>query len=966
MSRPPGIQQACAVSGEAHTAADTIDPGSPWRAVARSAAFNAPYLARLMAQRPDLIEGMDADWPQRRCDSAIRTARSLARDPPPLAEAMARLRRAKAELHLAAAIADLAQVWPLARVTGALTSFADASLAAAVALAARAAVERGEIETSDPDDPRGPLPGMAFIAMGKMGAGELNYSSDIDFSVFYEPAAMRLVAGAEARAVALRIVQVVVKALEEITADGYVFRTDLRLRPDPASTPPAVTIAAAEIYYQSLGQNWERAAFIKARACAGDAPLGRQFLKGLESYVWRRHLDYAAVADVHSIKRQILTAHRSAGLDEAVFDVKLGSGGIRDIELHAQTQQLILGGRNPSLRERATLAALAALGKAGVIDTDAREGLSEAYEFYRAVEHRIQMLEDAQTHRIPKDAETRARLAALCGFADLGAFEQALVARRARVAEIDRRLFGRFESLADPLGALSFTGVEDNPDTLATLERLGFSDPARVAETIRGWHHGRVRAMRAERAREILTALTPRLLRAISAAGDPDATFRRFAVFFAGLNAGVQVLALLQAQPKFLEELVSALALAPRLAHQLARCPALLDAMIDPRFERPLADEQPGERRALIDAAVGGAEGFEQALNAARRAKREEAFRIGMQVLSGRATAQAAGAAHADLAEAVVGALAAAALAEVERLHGAQPGAFSVLALGKFGGRELAEGSDLDIMLVYDAPEHSRSGGGRGVSAVDFYARLTQRLISALSAPTEEGILYEVDMQLRPSGSKGPVAVQLSSFARYYADEAWTWELLALTRLRLVAGDPELGARVTATARAALARGHDSARILAGVADMRARMDRERPARGQWDLKLAPGGFVDIEFIAQAGQLLAAHAHPDVLAPNTGEALGRLAQAGALDPAAAATLREAWSLLTLLHQALRICVEGEFDPQSASGGLKKLLARVAGVRDFSEVEARLAALQARVRELFLAFAAADGSAIVGR
>jgi glutamate-ammonia-ligase adenylyltransferase len=448
------------------------------------------------------------------------------------------------------------------------------------------------------------------------------------------------------------------------------------------------------------------------------------------------------------------------------------------------------------------------------------------------------------------------------------------------------------------------------------------------------------------------------MLRAIVAAGDPDETFQRFAKFFSGLNAGVQVLALFQAQPTFLEEVVSALALAPRLADQLSRRPALLDAMIDLRFEKPLAEETSKERRTLIANTISNADGFEARLNAARRVKREEAFRIGMQILSGRATAEAAGAAYADLAEAAIEALAQTALAEVERLYGVQPGVFTVLALGKFGGRELAEGSDLDIMLVYEALEGA--GDGR-VSPVDFYARLTQRLISALSAPTEEGLLYDVDMQLRPSGSKGPVAVRFSSFERYYAAEAWTWELLALTRLRPVAGDHDLGARVVAAARAVLTREHSTARILADVADMRARMDRERPARGAWDFKLAPGGFVDIEFIAQAGQLLAASGDPKVLSVNTGEALVALEAAGALDPHAAATLKEAWRLLTMLHRTLRVCLEGEFDPDAANEGLKRLLARVAGAPDYSSVAARLADLQARVRELFAAFVAADGT-----
>lgn len=962
------IDAAIAPAETVATAADAIDRASSWRGVARAAAHNAPYLARLMMRRPEWLAEMDEGWVEAACTRAIETARAIALDPPPFDEGMAALRQAKAMVHLATALADLARVWPLGEFTSVLTHFADASLAASIAMAARVMAERGEIAAPDYAGAHGPIPGIAFIAMGKMGAGELNYSSDIDFSVFYDPERVPAAANREARAIAMRCVQLVVKAMEEMTEDGYVFRTDLRLRPDPASTPPAVTIAAAEIYYQSLGQNWERAAFIKARAAVGDVPLGRAFLKSLEGYVWRRTLDYDAVSDVYSIKRQILSAHKSADLTDPVFDVKLGRGGIRDIELHAQTQQIVRGGRDVSLRTPATIPALWALARAGAITEESRDGLCEAYVHYRDVEHRIQMLEDAQTHKVPSDPEARARVAALSGFADLAAWERALVERRARVAAIDHDFFGRFGSLADPMGSLIFTGVEDNAETLETLTRLGFADASFVAGTIRGWHHGRIRAMRAERARELLTALTPQILRVIAASSTPDQTFQRFASFFAGLNAGVQVLSLFRAEPKFLEEIVSALALAPRLADTLARRPALLDAMIEPRFERPLAQDAQGERRALVAAAVATADNFEDALNAARRVKREEAFRIAMQVLNGKASAEAAGAAHADLAEAMVDALASAALQEVERMHGAQPGVFTVLALGKFGGRELAEGSDLDVMLVYDAPENARSHGERALSPVDFYARVTQRLISALSAPTEEGLLYEVDMQLRPSGSKGPVAVRFSSFERYYADEAWTWELLALTRLRAIAGDKDLGERVSKAARAVLTRARDPARLLADAANMRALMERERPARSAWDLKLAPGGFVDLEFIAQTGQLRAAHAHPDVVNANTGEALAALAAAGALTPAHAAQLQEAWAFYSHMHQALRICVDGDFDLAAAPEALKKLLAQVAGEGGFDAVQSRLARLQTAVRAIFAETigAHADGSAAPAR
>ena len=935
----------------ARGAAPPAFAGSPFEQAAASAVANAPYLKRLIERRPDLLADLNARWPERMVCEALAAATDIAASPLPLDEGMRALRRAKDAVHLATALADLSRTWPLDRITGALTDFADASLRAAVAMGARERSERGQL-TLGPD---GAVPGFALIAMGKMGAGELNYSSDIDFSAFFDP---QIFPAQEPRVAAVRLVAPIARVMEEVTPDGYLFRTDLRLRPDPGSTPVAVSVAAAEHYYQTLGQNWERAAFIKARAVAGDLHCGQDFLASLQPFIWRKHLDFAAVEDVHSIKRQILSAHRSAELGVPAFDVKLGRGGIRDIELFAQTQQLILGGRNPKLRASGTLAALAALTEAGAIAPAARDALSEAYVFFREIEHRIQMLEDAQTHQLSEDADARARVAALAGFETLRDFDAAVVERRRIVSEIDHQLFGRGDSLADPLGSLIFTGVEDHPETLSTIERLGFANPAHVSQTIRGWHHGRIRAMRSERARELLTRLTPRLLRAFSAAGEPDQAFARFASFFAGLNAGVQVLALLDARPALLDLLARLLTLAPRLADKLARRPALLDALIEPRLAAPLSQDAPGERRAELFERLGGDQTFEARLNSARRFQREEAFRIGVQLLEGSISAAEAGVAHAELAEACVAAMAEAALNEVRRTLGEEPGHFAVLALGKFGGRELAEGSDLDLMLVYEAPEEA------GASAGDYYTKLTQRLLSALSAPTEEGALYEIDTKLRPSGSKGPVAVRLSSFERYYAEEAWIWELQALTRLRAVAGDAALGRRVEEIAREALARPRDVTRTLAEVADMRALMDRERPSKTELDLKLAPGGFVDIEFIVQGLQLTAGALTGAVLSPNTGEALSKLAATGLLAPAASARLAGAWRLWSDLTQMLRVCVAGEFNPDTAPPPLLARLASIAGVDSPATLLARIGTVQQAVRGDFLQIVGApsDGSA----
>lgn len=919
-------------------------PASWSEALAAACAY-APYLARLAERDADFAARVSRLGAPHGVAEALALARTDAGDES-FEAVMARLRTAKRHAHLAIAVADLAGAWTLEDVTGALSDLADIALR--TALRASVALLAGRGLMPAPADADNPAPGLILIAMGKHGARELNYSSDIDFSVFFDAQTLPAI-GCEPRQLAVRLTQAIVRMLEELTVDGYVFRTDLRLRPDPASTPVAVSLAMAENYYQSVGQNWERAAFIKARACAGDIAAGEAFLKTLTPFLWRRSLDYAAIADVHSIKRQILAQHNRAALGSGAFDVKLGRGGIRDIELFAQTQQLILGGRDPSLRVRGTKAALAALRAAGRVTADVEATLVEAYDLYRAVEHRIQMLADAQTHKVPDDVGDRERLAALAGFEDWPALDAVLASRRNAVAQIDARLFSAEESLADPLGSLVFTGVEDDPETLETLRRLGFADPARVSATVRGWHHGRIRATRAERAREILTAIMPRLLRAIGESGEADGAFQRFDEFLSGLPAGVQVLALLQAHPKLLADLADVLGLAPRMAAELSRRPALLDAMVDPAFSRALDSDDPEFRRVALQRIVRTSDQFEPAINAARRFHREEALRIAVQTLQGRASASAAGKAYADLADACVDALAEVALAEVARLHGDPPGAFAIVGLGSFGGHEMTAGSDLDIMLVFDAADGAQSTGGRALLAGEYFTKLTQRLVSALSAPTEEGLLYDVDMKLRPSGSKGPVAVRLSGFAHYYAKEAWTWELMALTRVRIVAGDMILGAHVVEAARRALMVPRDPDAIRADARAMRALMDKERPARGVWDLKLAPGGMVDIEFIAQTLSLVTG---PKAQAPGTQRALERLRDEGALTTADHDDLARAHHLYADLNQFIRLCGDELFDPARAPARLKARLAQLAGECDLAALETRLSASQHRVRGIF--------------
>lgn len=906
-----------------------------WPALAPVAGAS-PYLAGLMRRRPaHLRRILETDPAEQLADILSRTD-ALDGEPETMRQP---LRVLKADLHLLTALADLGGVWSLDQVTDALSRFADAACRAALRAVGTEQRARGRL-VSPADDARGPIPGLFGLAMGKHGANELNYSSDIDISLFYEPRLLTLALreGEEMQDFANRVAKGLGGLLTERTGDGYVFRVDLRLRPDPSSTPPVIAAPAALAYYESVGQNWERAAFIKARPVLGDMRAAGRFLKALTPFIWRRSLDYAAVLDIQAIKRQIHVHKTGEGLDAAGANLKLGRGGIREIEFYAQTQQLILGGRDPKLREPRTLDALKALSAAGHVPPDVTEELSSAYVELRGLEHRVQMLEDEQTHKLPQNSERRAAVAALAGEADLALFDASVEGLLLGVNQRYGELFEGGEELDSVYGSLVFTGVENDPETLATLSRMGFADPASVADTIRSWHHGRIPATRTERGRELFTRLAPRLLEALARSGAPDAAFPRFAAFFSGLAAGVQVQALFLNQPKLFEMVVGVMVFAPRLARTLGRQPAALDGVLDARFLTDLTEDTGLTEQMMREAEEAG--DFEGAMNAVRRLHREQLFRIGLHAMTGRAGPEAAGRGYAALADAAMRTLAPAALVETERLGGAFPGAVAVVALGKAGSREMTAGSDLDLMTLYEAPDGAMSAV-KGWSADVFYVRFTQRLISALSAHTAEGGLYEVDMRLRPTGSKGPVSVRLSAFEDYYAGEAETWEFMVLTRARVVwASDPAFANRVAETIEAVLRRPRPGVDVAADVRKMRALMDRERRPHGFWDLKLSPGGQVDAEFAAQYRQLQAAAAGGP-LTVSTLEALHD-----------DAVLAEAWRLQQRLSQLLSAAFEGRVDPEAEPSVFQLRLAEAAGAADFDTLKRELTDLRARARAAF--------------
>ncbi|WP_242914913.1 bifunctional [glutamine synthetase] adenylyltransferase/[glutamine synthetase]-adenylyl-L-tyrosine phosphorylase [Brevundimonas pishanensis] len=895
------------------------------------------YLGGIARRWPAILHRVLTTPPDERLAALLAETEAL--DGPP-DETKSALRLLKAELHLMTALSDLGGAWSLDQVTGAIARFADAAAQAALASAASGWRRRGKL-TSAADDPRGPVPGLFVLAMGKGGAFELNYSSDIDLSLFYDPEVVASVLddSVEPQNFCNRLAQGLATLLTERTADGYVFRVDLRLRPDPSSTPPVVAAPMALTYYEGVGQNWERAAFIKARVCAGDQAEGAEFLKALKPFIWRRSLDYQAVLDIQSIKKQIHTYKTGEGLEAAGANLKLGRGGIREIEFFVQTQQLILGGRNPQLRSPRTLDALEALTEAGHITPQTCDQLKAAYRVLRDLEHRVQMLQDEQTHALPADPETRAKVAALYGEDDLAEFDRRIEELLVSVNGIYGELFSEGEQLSSDFGSLVFTGVENDPGTLETLARMGFTEAASVSETIRNWHHGHINATRSARGRELFTRLAPRLLEAVAATGAPDAAFRRFATFFSGLKAGVQVQALFLNQPRLFEMVVGVMAFAPRLARILGRQPQALDGVLDARFLIPLGEDTGVVDQLIAEAAEAG--DFENAMNVVRRLQREQAFRIGMNVITGRASAVQAGLTNTSLADGCMKALSPAALAEAERMGGKLAGGeVAVVALGKAGSREMTAGSDLDLMTIYNAPADAVTDA-KGWGAETFFGRFTQRLIAALSAHTAEGGLYEVDMRLRPTGSKGPVSVRLNSFVEYYAQEADTWEFMALTRARVVwATSDRFAKQVADTLEAVLRRPRPGVDVGADVRKMRDLMDRERRPKGFWDMKLTPGAQVDAEFVGQYRQLMHA-ANRGALTVSTLEALTD-------DP----LLAESWRYHQHLAQIMACAFDGRGDPDQEPAGFQQALAKSAGEEDFEALKAALVRLRQSARVAF--------------
>lgn len=868
-------------------------------------AGTSPYLKGLIERERDWLP-QALSGPDQAMVELMDVARALAPD-----QLKPGLRVAKRRMALLTALADISGAWPLEKVTAALTDFG--ALAADVAAKAEIAalIRRKKLPGMTEDDVE-TATGMVILAMGKMGAHELNYSSDIDLIVLFDETRYDPDDFYDARHGMVRATRNFCATLSDKTADGYVFRTDLRLRPDPAVTPVCMAMEAAERYYESLGRTWERAAYIKARACAGDIAAGERFLETLRPFVWRRHLDFAAIQDAHDMRLRIRENKGTGGsLSIPGHDMKLGQGGIREIEFFTQTRQLIAGGRDPDLRVRGTVPGLAALASKGWVPGDVADRLIDHYRAHREVEHRIQMIHDAQTHKVPQSEDGIERVACLMG---LSSTELTTDLTR-RLTEVHDLTEGFFAPGA---------GATPAPEQEVTFDK---SILARWAS---------YPALRSQRGRRIFDRLKPELLSRLAKTAQPEEALVALDGFLAGLPAGVQLFSLFEANPQLIDLLIDIVGTSHALASHLSRNASVFDAVIGGSFFADWPGQQ--DLQAELEQALAAESDYETQLDLARRWCKEWHFRVGVHHLRGLIDGAQAGRQYAELAQAVIASILPHVTENFALKHGAAPGrGAAILGMGSLGAGQINSQSDLDMIVIYDPLDQEMSEGPRPLATRTYYARFTQALITALSAPMSQGRLYEVDMRLRPSGNQGPVATSWASFTNYQQNEAWVWEHLALTRAHVVAGEVGLAMDIEAFRADFLSRSRNMKKVLHEVAEMRTRLAAAKAPAGVWDAKNGPGRLMDIELMAQTGALMAGLAERDV--PS---GLDGAVAAGLLDVAQAQTLKDSYDLCWSVQCAARLLSGKVIEADKIGEGGAAFLCRATG---FEQVEQLQSALQ---------------------
>ncbi len=931
---------------------------------------SSPYLRGLICRYSDTLVDVLGTGPVVALDKVLAP---LAVNPDPLARPpqpevlMRQLRTVKGRAALVLALTELAAVQPLLWITEGLSRVAARTLCHALDCALKTCLRRSLPERAD--DWTLPIDrcGVVALAMGKLGAGELNFSSDIDLILLFDPERIKSRAPDHLQSELNRAVRLLTRIMEERTSDGYVFRVDLRLRPDHGATPPIIALEAAWTYYESLAQTWERAAMIKAHPIAGDYELGHCFLSHIQPFIWRKYLDFSAILDIQRIHSQIEQSHRTQAGQLAGRNIKLGAGGIRAIEFFVQTLQLIWGGRRVSLRQSRTLDILSLLVSEQLIDSESAKVLSQAYLFLRGLEHCLQMIEDQQTQTLPNSPEGLQPIRKLMGRVDDRNFEDEILSHLQGVTSACAELYAHLDQVnsgaKEPVSQASLSpSVSYTSDQ---LRRFGFSEPDFVHARIQIWLSGRVRCLGLERSRRLLLDLLDPLLQHLGATGDADEAFRRFDDFLTRLPAGMQLFSLFRANPSLLHLVTTLLGNAPRLAEELARDPSRLDCVLEPGFHDPFPGTEHLQEaldhliEASPDASFAPVQSDpELALSLIRRFSAERAFQLGVRLLTGIDKPEAANQGYSRLADAALSKLVPLVQSHFSAQYGTIAGSFALLGLGKLGGHELLPASDIDMMFLYDSAEDGAlSSGPKAIGTEVYYLRFCQRLVGAITANSRDGRLYEVDLRLRPGGTAGPLATKLQALESYFqledgvpaAGKAWTFEHMALTRARVIlASSSVIHQQIEQLIRVILCQPRDPARLRDDVLSMRIRIFREKPPANSWDIKYLEGGLIDAEFIVQYLLLKHASRIEGLIDPDTAIALGRLRSADIISQERHDRLLTGLRLWRRLQGVLRLTSKGMFDEATAPKGQCQAIAQACGFSDFMDLKNEISLLRKNI------------------
>lgn len=919
---------------------------------------HSPYLHRLSHKHPDVIKALSSSKQgelrpmiMSLADEIMHKTELITSDTPLPDEQKlsSHLRICKARIALLLAIAEITNILHVSETARYLSIFAEKVTQQALhyslrALKTKKLIDFAHVETS----------GIFILGMGKLGSRDLNYSSDIDVIILYEPSRITYIGNKSLQDAMNMIAHNIVSMLNERTEEGYVFRTDLRLRPDPASTPPSIKVSAATAYYETVGQNWERAAMTKARIIAGDKETGEHFLATIKPFMWRKSLDFSAISDILSIKRQ-MNQGDSEHITLAGHNVKTGYGGIREIEFLAQLHQLIWGGKQRELQIKNTIQIVKALAQLEHISQEDAEQLTKNYYFLRLVEHRLQMANDQQTHSLPNDDEGLNQLAHFMHYEDAKIFKKTLCSTLKHVHDVYNNAFNDETSLsAGELGNLVFTGVEHDSPTLRTLEGMGFQHPKNISSAIQDWHKGNRRCTRSSRPRTLLTELTPQILSALSDTINPDGAFKRFDVFLSALPSGVQLFSLFISNPELIILISRIMGSAPALGEALSREPHLLESVLTGDFYGDLQTPESLSKQLRVELSYLDSE--DRMMEIIHRFKREKEFQVGIQLIDQMVSVETAGTFLTHVADIVLNEVYIIVKSIFEERYGViENSELAVIALGKMGSHELTFASDIDLIFTYYYDNHTPtySDGEKSLDAATYYNRLVQRFVGMLTAATRHGILYDIDTRLRPFGKDSALAVTTDALHTYYLETAWVFERLALNRARTVIGSAKISESLNKNIATYIAYPLPREHIAHAIKDMRKRIIASHKDSGNpWNIKHHPGGLMDVDFLIQYHTMCAAEKHPALASTNDAYIrLDLMLESNIINSQEHETLTQSRKLMTSLLFYLRLCGGGTLQEETAPQGLRNILSTAHNMDSFKELKDMLIKCEKKITTL---------------